>query len=107
MSRFNNCAVFLIFLGLSVIIAIISSVGYIFYSQPVKVSLACNQDEFKCTENGKCIPKIFHCDGDIDCPYKSDELNCPIEVHSYYEPDPDYETNFPEDHEQSDGNPNE
>lgn len=95
-------------MGLSVIIAI---VGYIFYIQPVKVSSACNQDEFKCTENGKCIPKIFHCDGEIDCLYKSDELNCPPKEQSYYDsnPHPDYESSFSDDHEQSDGdgNPNE
>lgn len=95
MSRFNNCAVFLIFLVLFVIIAIISSVGYIFYSQPV-VSLACNQDDFKCTENGMCIQKKFHCDGNIDCPYKSDELNCPIEDQTQYQ----------QDYDQNVGNPN-
>ncbi|CAO1393829.1 unnamed protein product [Diamesa tonsa] len=77
-----------------VIIATISSVGYTFYSQPV-VSLACNKDQFKCTEDGKCIQKKFRCDGEVDCRYKSDELNCPIEVPIYYQPDDDQTDDHP------------
>ncbi|EFN77254.1 Very low-density lipoprotein receptor [Harpegnathos saltator] len=32
----------------------------------------CKESEFKCT-NGRCIPNIWHCDGDRDCPDGVDE----------------------------------
>lgn len=103
MSKNNKCVVFLLLLGLSGLIAVILSVGYKFIINPTKVKLGCDQNEFKCTENGKCISKEFRCDGQIDCPYKSDELNCPIELQTYAEPDhhSDYETKFPGDHKKS------
>lgn len=32
----------------------------------------CTKNEFKC-HSGKCIPKRYECDGDIDCNDGSDE----------------------------------
>lgn len=32
----------------------------------------CKESEFKCT-NGRCIPNIWHCDGDRDCSDGADE----------------------------------
>lgn len=33
---------------------------------------ACTESEFKCT-NGRCIPAVWHCDGDKDCHDGADE----------------------------------
>ena len=35
----------------------------------------CAQDEATCS-GGQCIPRDFLCDGDYDCPSRSDEINC-------------------------------
>ena len=35
----------------------------------------CEPNEFKCG-NGKCVMKIWRCDGDDDCGDSSDEVNC-------------------------------
>ncbi len=36
-----------------------------------------------CEENSKkCIPLFWFCDGDLDCPFGSDELNCPCDADS-------------------------
>ena len=32
--------------------------------------------EFECKEDGKCIDKLFKCDGEFDCSGGSDEENC-------------------------------
>jgi len=41
-------------------------------------NLNCTSDYFKCKKNGKCIPKSFICDHDLDCGHddNSDEWNC-------------------------------
>ncbi len=40
----------------------------------------------RCSENsGKCIPIFWHCNGKIDCPQGSDELNCPCEKYKMKE----------------------
>ncbi|XP_018345576.1 PREDICTED: very low-density lipoprotein receptor-like isoform X3 [Trachymyrmex septentrionalis] len=35
-------------------------------------TLECKETDFKCS-NGRCIPNIWHCDGDRDCPDGTDE----------------------------------
>ncbi|XP_022087296.1 LOW QUALITY PROTEIN: low-density lipoprotein receptor-related protein 2-like [Acanthaster planci] len=38
----------------------------------------CNVEvEFACHSSGACVPTVWQCDGQIDCPDRSDELNCP------------------------------
>lgn len=32
----------------------------------------CSENEFRCN-SGRCIPKSWSCDGDVDCPTKEDE----------------------------------
>ncbi len=38
-------------------------------------SSGCLMFEFKCGD-GKCVPYIYQCDGDIDCANGDDERNC-------------------------------
>nr|XP_053632665.1 very low-density lipoprotein receptor-like isoform X3 [Cherax quadricarinatus] len=38
----------------------------------------CSDAEFTCQPSGKCIPKIWECDGDPDCPDSSDEEDCTL-----------------------------
>lgn len=36
----------------------------------------CSSAQFTCVTSGKCIPKLWHCDQDEDCPDGSDEKLC-------------------------------
>lgn len=36
----------------------------------------CVYNEFACSTGNQCIPKSFHCDGDLDCQDQTDELGC-------------------------------
>ena len=36
----------------------------------------CSDDTFMCEQSRKCIPVIYHCDGDNDCGDWSDEQKC-------------------------------
>lgn len=36
----------------------------------------CNENQYRC-ESGDCIPLAKRCDGNKDCPYNTDELDCP------------------------------
>ncbi|KAG1714926.1 Low-density lipoprotein receptor-related protein 2 [Nymphon striatum] len=36
---------------------------------------SCPESQFRCT-SGQCIPSAWVCDGDSDCKYGSDEINC-------------------------------
>ena len=46
--------------------------------------LPCEPNEFKC-DNGKCIVKIWQCDGDDDCGGdRSDERDCGQFFFSYF-----------------------
>ena len=37
---------------------------------------SCDEDQFKCVADNKCIPREFLCDHDNDCEDMSDELTC-------------------------------
>lgn len=37
---------------------------------------ACSSFEFSCQAGNQCIPKSFHCDGEIDCQDGTDERGC-------------------------------
>lgn len=39
----------------------------------------CKKNEFSCFSSGQCIPRIWRCDGEIDCSDSSDEHGCPKE----------------------------
>lgn len=48
-------------------------IGAVHYSHMnISGTQECKDTEFKCT-NGRCIPNIWHCDGDRDCPDGVDE----------------------------------
>ncbi|XP_035298699.1 MAM and LDL-receptor class A domain-containing protein 1 isoform X2 [Cricetulus griseus] len=56
----------------------------------------CTDDEFVCRSNGHCVGKIQQCDFRYDCPDKSDESSCVLEVCTFekrnlckwYQPNP-------------------
>lgn len=35
----------------------------------------CDSDQFRCNDD-RCVPKLWQCDGDVDCDDHSDESNC-------------------------------
>ncbi|VDM56602.1 unnamed protein product [Angiostrongylus costaricensis] len=41
--------------------------------------LACDGNETFTCNNGRCIPRSWRCDGDIDCKDKEDEQNCTVD----------------------------
>jgi hypothetical protein len=41
--------------------------------------------EFQCVNDTKCLPKEFHCDGEVDCKFGTDEENCTGISHFYLE----------------------
>ena len=41
--------------------------------------------EFQCVNDTKCLPKEFHCDGEVDCKFGTDEENCTGILHFYLE----------------------
>ncbi|XP_036044862.1 MAM and LDL-receptor class A domain-containing protein 1 [Onychomys torridus] len=47
----------------------------------------CTDDEFVCRSNGHCVGKIQKCDFRYDCPDKSDESSCVLEVCTFEERD--------------------
>ena len=36
----------------------------------------CHWSQFRCDDGSKCIPAMWQCDEDFDCPDKSDEKHC-------------------------------
>ena len=36
----------------------------------------CRHDEFQCQSLNQCIPRSFHCDMELDCQDRSDEIGC-------------------------------
>ncbi|CAN7995744.1 unnamed protein product, partial [Ixodes hexagonus] len=40
------------------------------------VPMTCKQDQFRCSDNGECIPAKWKCDGNEDCTDGSDESKC-------------------------------
>ncbi|XP_072019488.1 low-density lipoprotein receptor-like [Amphiura filiformis] len=42
----------------------------------IEVKGQCGVDQFRCG-NGRCIPKLWHCDNEDDCGDNSDEQSCP------------------------------
>jgi len=40
------------------------------------MTVACDEDQFKCPNTGRCFPASYVCDGDDDCGDMSDETNC-------------------------------
>ena len=53
--------------------AIVPSLGAVAHSHMnISDTQECKDTEFKCS-NGRCIPNIWHCDGDRDCPDGIDE----------------------------------
>ncbi|XP_060074806.1 low-density lipoprotein receptor-related protein 8-like isoform X2 [Ylistrum balloti] len=45
----------------------------------------CNPGEVRCANTSRCIPRKWMCDGDADCPNKTDELKCGNETCSLQE----------------------
>ncbi|CAH2292847.1 very low-density lipo receptor-like isoform X1 [Pelobates cultripes] len=39
----------------------------------------CSASQFQC-QDGECISKLWHCDGDKDCPFGEDEVACPRKI---------------------------
>lgn len=63
--------------GVDALMAVIS----IDAREPVVVTeadsgLSCQAEEFQCS-SGACVPALWRCDGDGDCPDAGDEANCP------------------------------
>lgn len=44
----------------------------------IKLPVSCSEEEFKCVQSNKCIPKHFRCDGPNHCDHGEDELCCTI-----------------------------
>lgn len=44
----------------------------------VFIRSVCQNDDFKCKENGVCIPRQWICDNNWDCKDGSDEVDCPL-----------------------------
>ena len=36
----------------------------------------CEVNEWQCQSGDQCVPRSFHCDGQIDCTDSSDEIGC-------------------------------
>ena len=52
----------------------------------IPTTTICLSTEFLCETNGSCISKQWLCDGQLDCPGKEDEQNCPGGVSLCSEP---------------------